>query len=342
MEQPLLEIKDLHLTYRQKDKVVKAVDGVNLTIQSGEIFGIIGYSGAGKSSLLRCMNLLEVPTQGAVLVNGRSLTELTAKQLRQTRTKIGMIFQQFHLIHSKTVAENIVFNLKAAGFPKQDYAKRVTELLDLVGLGDKANRYPGELSGGQKQRVGIARALANNPRILLCDEATSALDPETTQQILALLKSINQKLGITIVMVTHEMEVIKSICHRVAVMEQGQLVEVNSTYQAFARPESQLMKQFVANLYDDQLPDEAMEHLRDHTLLTLVFSGEMAERSFIDTLKESFAVSVSILHGNIEYIQGKALGHLTIALQGESEEIRRVKEYLERYLAEVKEVSLHD
>lgn len=338
MEKPLLDLREIHLTYTQKNKQVQAVNGVNLSIQAGEIFGIIGYSGAGKSSLLRCMNLLEVPTKGSVHVEGRSLTDLTPKELRQIRTKIGMIFQQFNLIHSKTVAENIIFNLKAAGFPKKDQEKRVAELLDLVGLSDKADRYPGELSGGQKQRIGIARALANNPRILLCDEATSALDPETTQQILDLLKSINQQLGLTIVMVTHEMEVIKSICHRVAVMEQGKIVEENTTYQAFSQPQSSLMQQFVSNLYDDELPKEALKNLKGQTLLTLVFSGEIAEQDFIDTLKESFVVSVSILHGNIEYIQGRPLGHLTIALKGQPEEISAVKDYLASTLTQVKEV----
>lgn len=334
----MIRIQQVDVVFKQKKTSVHAVKNVSVSINPGEIFGIIGYSGAGKSTLLRCINLLEVPTAGEVLVDNVVLQNLSKKELKKERTKIGMIFQQFNLIASKTVSENIAFNLKAAGIPKEKHAEKIQSLLKLVGLSDKENSYPNELSGGQKQRVGIARALVNDPKILLCDEATSALDPETTKQILELLKAINKQLGITIVLVTHEMEVIKSICHRVAVMEKGQIVEENDVYRVFANPQSELMKQFVASLYDDALPDEVFEKYEKETLVRLVFDDKTAEKPIVNNLKDKFNVTVSIVQGKIEYVQQKPLGHLTIALSGEQSEIENVITYLTPLLTQVKVV----
>ncbi|MBS4750905.1 ATP-binding cassette domain-containing protein [Granulicatella sp. zg-ZJ] len=338
----MIKIDDVSVLFKQKKQEIQAVHQVNLHIEKGDIFGIIGYSGAGKSTLLRCINFLEQPTSGKIEVDGVDLSTLNKNELRRARASIGMIFQQFNLIASKTVYENIVFNLVAANVPKEEHATRVNELLTLVGLSDKATSYPKELSGGQKQRVGIARALANNPKILLCDEATSALDPETTKQILSLLKKINESLGITIVLVTHEMEVIKSICHKVAVMEKGRIVESNRVYDLFAHPQSDLMKQFVASLYDDALPSQVFNHNEKDTLLTLVFHSNNAEEPVIDKLKDLFEVSVSILQGKIEYIQDEPLGHLTIALSGKDEEKEKALSYLRSVVSQVKVVTSCD
>ncbi|MBF0781030.1 MULTISPECIES: methionine ABC transporter ATP-binding protein [unclassified Granulicatella] len=338
----MINIQRLNVSFKQKKNNIHAVKDVSLTINEGEIFGIIGYSGAGKSTLLRCINLLEKPTSGTVLVDRVDLTALSKTELRQKRSGIGMIFQQFNLIHAKTVYENIAFNLLAAGVPQSEHRKRIEELLELVGLQDKQNSYPEELSGGQKQRVGIARALANNPKILLCDEATSALDPDTTQQILELLKNINQLLNITIVLVTHEMEVIKSICQRVAVMEKGEIVEVDDVYQLFAKPKSSLMKQFVASLYQDNLPQLILKAYQNDTLVRLVFDNSNAEQAIIDHLKEAFQVSVSIVQGKIEYIQQKPLGHLTIALKGHHHEIEKVCDYLKRTITRMEVIHSYE
>lgn len=220
----MIEVRNVTKIYAAKGKDIVGVKDVSLTIEKGEIFGIVGYSGAGKSSLLRCLNLLEKPTSGEILIDGVSITKLSKKELREERLKIGMIFQHFYLISAKTVYENIAFALKAAGKKKDEINQKTLELLQMVGLENQKDQYPAQLSGGQKQRVGIARALANDPKVLLCDEATSALDPNTTKAILSLLQSINKKLGITIVLITHEMEVVKEICHRMAVMQDGEII----------------------------------------------------------------------------------------------------------------------
>jgi len=251
----MIEIKNLTKIYSAKKKQVVGVDDVSLTIRNGEIFGIIGYSGAGKSTLLRCLNLLERPTSGQVIIDGVDLTALNDKQLRQARLKIGMIFQHFYLVSSKTVFENVAFALKAAKKPKNEIEKRVNELLEMVGLSDKRDAYPSQLSGGQKQRVGIARALANDPTVLLCDEATSALDPSTTKSILDLLKKINRELGITIVLITHEMEVVKDICDRVAVMQNGKIIELGTVYDIFTNPKEELTKSFINSVLQFELPE---------------------------------------------------------------------------------------
>jgi D-methionine transport system ATP-binding protein len=319
----LIELVNVTKTYHN----VTAVDNVSLTIPKGEIFGIIGYSGAGKSTLLRCLNLLEKPTEGQVLINKKDLTALSKIEVRKERLKIGMIFQHFHLISSAKVYDNIAFSMLAAGKTKTEIQQRVPELLEMVGLADRADYYPAQLSGGQKQRVGIARALANDPTVLLCDEATSALDPNTTASILKLLKEINQSLGITIVLITHEMEVVQQICHRVAVMEDGKVIEVNEAYELFADPQTPLAKQFVQTVHSLTLPERLLE-ARTGSIVQITFRGESAEDSIISETINRFKVIVNILHGQISYIQDRPLGVLIVEIKGEQYEIDRAIEYI--------------
>ncbi|MDF2542671.1 MAG: metN [Herbinix sp.] len=244
-EKSIIELVELSKIFRSKHNEVKALENINLSIQRGEIFGIIGLSGAGKSTLVRCINFLEKPTSGAVVFDGNDLGSLKEKELLKARQSMGMIFQQFNLLMQRNTVQNICFPLELAGVPKKEAKKRALELLDVVGLSDKAKAYPAQLSGGQKQRIAIARALATNPKVLLCDEATSALDPTTTRSILNLLKDINQKLGITIIVITHEMSVIEEICNRVAIIDQSQIAEVGSVEEVFVRPKSKIAKQLV-------------------------------------------------------------------------------------------------
>ncbi|QUW22546.1 methionine ABC transporter ATP-binding protein [Sporosarcina sp. Marseille-Q4063] len=319
----MIELVNVTKTYKE----VTAVDNVNLTIPKGEIFGIIGYSGAGKSTLLRCLNLLEKPTEGQVLINKKDLTALSKTEVRKERLKIGMIFQHFHLISSAKVYDNIAFSMLAAGKTKVEIQRRVPELLEMVGLADRADYYPAQLSGGQKQRVGIARALANDPTVLLCDEATSALDPNTTASILKLLKEINENLGITIVLITHEMEVVQQICHRVAVMEDGKVIEVNEAYELFAAPQTPLSKQFVQTVHSLTLPERLLE-ARTGSIVQITFRGDSAEDSIISETINRFKVIVNILHGQISYIQDRPLGILIVEIKGEQYEIERAIEYI--------------
>lgn len=330
----MIEIKNLTKTYFSKDREVKAVNNVSITIHDGEIFGIVGYSGAGKSSLLRCINLLERPTSGKITVDGVDLTKLDNKRLRQARLKIGMIFQHFNLVSQKTVAENIAFALKASKTPKNRIEKRVDELLDMVGLADKKDVYPGQLSGGQKQRVGIARALANNPKVLLCDEATSALDPTTTKSILNLLKKINKELNITIVIITHEMDVVKEICHRMAIMENGRIVEQGNVYDIFASPKEQLTKEFIQSVVSFDLPKATLRLVKG-TLVKLLFRGEVAGEGVVSETLKKFQINGNFLHGSIEYIQERPLGIFIMELTGDQEEINKAIHYIEHRNAEV-------
>ncbi|MEL3958814.1 methionine ABC transporter ATP-binding protein [Caldifermentibacillus hisashii] len=334
----MIEIKNLTKTYFSKDREVKAVNNVSITIHDGEIFGIVGYSGAGKSSLLRCINLLERPTSGKITVDGVDLTKLDNKRLRQARLKIGMIFQHFNLVSQKTVAENIAFALKASKTPKDKIEKRVDELLDMVGLADKKDVYPGQLSGGQKQRVGIARALANNPKVLLCDEATSALDPTTTKSILNLLKKINKELNITIVIITHEMDVVKEICHRMAIMENGRIVEQGNVYDIFASPKEQLTKEFIQSVVSFDLPKATLRLLKG-TLVKLLFRGEVAGEGVVSETLKKFQINGNFLHGSIEYIQERPLGIFIMELTGDQEEINKAIHYIEHRNAEVEVLS---
>lgn len=302
--------------------VVRAVDDVDLEINSGEITGVIGYSGAGKSTLVRLINALERPTSGSVLLDGVDLGQLTERELNRVRADVGMIFQQFNLFASRTVAGNVGYPLKLAGLGRADRDARVAELLEFVGLSDRAGAYPSQLSGGQKQRVGIARALATRPKLLLADEATSALDPETTADVLELLRRINRDLGTTIVVITHEMEVVRSICDRVVVMEQGRIVEQGTVFDTFARPRSAATRRFVQTVLHD-LPDPAViERLRgDHggTIVTVEVIDQRA--AIFDRLRDP-RVHSAVIYGGISEIAERPLGSLTFELTGEPDAIR--------------------
>lgn len=330
----MIEIKNLNKVYKTKKGEVKGVDNVSLTVKEGEIFGIVGYSGAGKSSLLRCINLLERPTSGSITVDGIDLTSLKGEQLRSSRLKIGMIFQHFYLISQKTVYENISFSLKAANFPKDQVKKRVEELLEMVGLSDKRDVYPSQLSGGQKQRVGIARALANNPKVLLCDEATSALDPTTTKSILTLLKKINKELNITIVLITHEMDVVKEICSRMAIMQDGRVVEEGSVYDIFANPHTALTKEFIESVVTLEIPEVILKSCQG-PIVKVTFKGKVAGEGVISDTLQQFNVKGNFLHGSIEYIQEQPLGIFIMELKGQKEEIEKALNYIENRAAQV-------
>ncbi|TCC14741.1 virulence-associated ABC transporter ATP-binding protein SfbB [Kosakonia quasisacchari] len=298
---------------RGSTSTIRAVEDVTLRIAPGEIFGIVGTSGAGKSTLLRTLNALQRPSQGSVKINGVAISALEGITLRKARQRIGMIFQHFNLMHTRTVAQNVAFSLKAAGWERSKIAPRVAEILQLVGLSDKASRYPVQLSGGQKQRVGIARAIANHPDVLLCDEPTSALDLETSATILALLKQINEQLGITIVLITHEMNVIKSICDRVAMMSGGKAVEEGDVFDIFAHPQHPFTRQLVAHTLNLTLPERLQQHLPGQ-LLKILFIGDSAEQPVLSDAAVKFGVAVNILHGKIEYIGERALGILVVQL----------------------------
>jgi D-methionine transport system ATP-binding protein len=324
----LIRVEHLVKEYSTKNGKVIGVKDVSLSINKGEIYGIVGYSGAGKSSLLRCLNFLEKPTSGQIFIDGISLHSLKTKELRDARQKIGMIFQHFYLVSSKTVFENVAFALKAAGKTKQQIEERVTELLELVGLRDKRNVYPAQLSGGQKQRVGIARALANNPSVLLCDEATSALDPSTTKSILSLLKKINQELGLTIVLITHEMDVVKEICDRIAVMQDGSIIEQGNVYEIFANPVQALTKDFINTVLHFELPESLLKR-SNGTVVKITFKGAIAEESVVSDMLQHYRVKGNILHGKIEYIQETPLGIFIMEITGEYSEIKKAIHYIQ-------------
>lgn len=323
-----IQLDNVSKTYYLKGRTVEALKPTSLSVKTGEIYGLIGYSGAGKSTLLRLINLLEQPSSGTVTVGDDNLTEMSAKDLRIRRQKIGMIFQQFNLIESKTVYENIEFVLKASKYDKKDVPGRIEELLKLVGLNDKSNISASNLSGGQKQRVGIARALANKPDILLCDEATSALDPDTTKSILNLLKSINKSLGLTIVIITHEMEVIKEIADRVGVMSAGEIVESGETYELFSHPKAEITKDFVQEIYNFEVPDQITES-PENQIITIQFLSENAEENYLNQLYRDFDLDISILNGRIEYIKDQPLGFLMFQVSGKTEEISRLKTHID-------------
>ncbi|WP_458412105.1 methionine ABC transporter ATP-binding protein [Schinkia sp. CFF1] len=323
----MIEIKNLVKSYHSKKGIVVGVDHVSLKIEKGEIFGIIGYSGAGKSSLLRCLNLLEKPTAGEIFIEQVELTSLNKAELRKARIKIGMIFQHFCLVSSKTVFENVAFALKAAQRSKTEISGRVLELLRMVGLEDKKDAFPSQLSGGQKQRVAIARALANEPHVLLCDEATSALDPTTTKAILKLLKKINEELGLTIVLITHEMEVVKEICDRVAVMQDGKVIEEGTVYEVFANPKQALTKDFINTILQFDLPDRLIANKKGK-IVKIIFKGTVAEESIVSDMLQKYKIKGNILHGKIEYIKEIPLGIFIIEVTGEATEIERALEFI--------------
>lgn len=324
----MIELKNINVEFKLKGNLVYAVKDVNLTINKGEVFGIVGLSGAGKSTLVRVINLLQKPSSGQVIINGEDITKLTRTELRKTRLKIGMIFQHFNLISGKTIYENIEFALKANNYPKEKRKERIYELLDLVNLRDKAEVYPSNLSGGQKQRVGIARAIANNPEILLCDEATSALDLENTEEILKILKDIKDKKGITIVFITHEMEVAKKLFNRVAVMSKGEIVEINDIYSIFSDPVHEVTKSLISRNSNFDIPKEILGSINKGEIIKVFYKGDNSLNPIISDASKNFNVDISIIHGKIDYIDGKPIGTLIINISGEKDEIFKAKKYI--------------
>lgn len=335
----MITLKNVEKIFRTKSGEVRAVDHVDLQINQGEIYGIIGYSGAGKSTLIRLLNRLEQATSGSVEVAGQDLTKISGANLRKARQEIGMIFQHFNLLWSRTVRENIAFPLEIAGVEKAERMKRVDELIKLVGLEGREDAYPSQLSGGQKQRVGIARALANRPKVLLCDEATSALDPQTTDQILDLLVDINKKLGLTIVLITHEMHVIRKICHKVSVMENGKIVEQGSVLEVFRKPEQAITKRFVKQVTEPEETKDTIEHLLkkypNGQVVQLTFVGDDAEQPLINELIRNFSINVNILQGKISQTLNGSYGTLFIHLEGSADEIENAITFIRKQRVDV-------
>lgn len=326
----MIELKKVSKVFQQKKRRIEAVKDVDLTIEKGEIFGVVGYSGAGKSTLIRMINFLEPPTTGDILINGQNLRELNKKELLLTRRKIGMIFQGYNLLSTATVYENIAKPLKLEGVPKDVIAKRVEKYLDLVGLTDRKENYPAQLSGGQRQRVAIARALAHEPEILLSDEATSALDPETTESILTLLTKINQELGITIFLITHEIDVVQRICDRVAVMEDGRIVEAGPVIDLFTRPQEETTKRFIGANDGYNVPAEVLAAYKGSgRLVQLQFIGEEATEPVLARVAKDFQLSPNILSGNIGYLKEKRHGQLLVQFDGGTEaDFQSAKTYI--------------
>ena len=322
----MIELRDITQTYPGANGPVQALRGIDLHIAAGEVFGIIGRSGAGKSSLVRNINLLNRPTTGQVIVNGRDLTQLGDAELRAARREIGMVFQHFNLLSSRTVFDNAALPLELAGLDKAVIRKRVEPLLDLVGLAAFRDRYPSQLSGGQKQRVGIARALASEPKVLLSDEATSALDPETTRSVLALLKQINRDMGLTVVLITHQMQVVKQIADRVAVMEAGKVVEMGSVIDIFTRPQQPITKSLIDEIVPQELPASVLERVRTLNLqrtaghgklLRLSYAGHQAYEPILSRLIRDHGLDLSILNGQVDEIQEQTFGFLAVYASGD-------------------------
>ena len=312
----------------------KAVDNVNLKVEKNDIYGIVGFSGAGKSTLVRTINLLQRPTSGEVLINGENILDLPKKELRARRKNIGMIFQHFNLLNNITVLDNVIYPIRKLKIPKEEKVKKAKDLLQVVGIGDKADNYPRELSGGQQQRCAIARALASDPEILLCDEATSALDPKTTKQILKLLKDLNAKLGLTIVIITHQMEVVKDLCNKCAVMQAGKIIEAGPTIEIFAKPKEPLTIEFVETSTNVAETIEEVKQnigiLKDNELLVkLNYIGASTTEPLINDLYDKFGVKTNVLAGNIEFITGIPVGNLIVSLSGDRENLGKIGDYLE-------------
>ena len=331
----MIEFTHVSKDFGSGEKMVRAARDVSLTIQDGEIFGIIGFSGAGKSTLVRCINLLERPTNGTVVVDGKEMTALSPKELRLARRKIGMIFQHFNLMPSRTVFGNVAYPLQGQGLSKQAIQNKVRKLLKLVDIADKETAYPSQLSGGQKQRVAIARALANDPKVLLCDEATSALDPQTTKAILTLLKDLNQKLNLTIVMITHEMAVVKEICDHVAIMEHGQVVEQGEVFSLFADPKQPITQNFIRTTSNLQKIEEliaegspVVQLQPGEVIVRLSYIQKNVSEPLISTLSQRFQISLNIIFADIEIVQDAPIGGTVAILSGEREQITKAMEYL--------------
>ena len=326
MSENIIQLKNISKTFVTDKGEFKALENVSLDISRGSIYGIIGMSGAGKSTLVRCINYLEVPTEGAVVIDGKELGSLTEKGLREERKSIGMIFQHFNLLQQKNVIDNVSFPLRINGVNKKDAHKRAAELLEIVGLADKANSYPVQLSGGQQQRVAIARALAGNPKILLCDEATSALDPQTTKSILELLKNINEKYGITIVIITHQMAVVREICSHVAVISKGHIVENGEVSEVFSRPKTKEARELIMlESGDNTWYNESSE---DDNCVRIVFTENSAYEPVISNMIKKFNCDVSIYQADTKKINGKTTGEMIIGLPKDNELSRQLRGYL--------------
>ena len=331
----MIKLENISKSFAINGKTVEAVKDVSLTIRQGEIFGIIGFSGAGKSTLVRCINLLEKPEKGQVIIDGEDITHYEGKELRHVRQKIGMIFQHFNLMPSRTVFENIELPLKLTKLSASERSQKIKKLLDLVGLSDKAQSYPSQLSGGQKQRVAIARALANDPKVLLCDEATSALDPQTTHSILQLLKEVNTRLGITIVVITHQMEVIKEICDCVAVMQKGVVVEKGDIVEVFSAPQAPITKSFIQaadnfEAFSDLVKlNSAITGIKpSQPVWFLTYRGAVAGEPLMSELYRRFEVKANIIYGNIDYFKQCIVGKLGVAIEGRADQIEKARQFL--------------
>ncbi|WP_410514943.1 methionine ABC transporter ATP-binding protein [Paenibacillus sp. BR2-3] len=341
----MIELRDIYKTYTRKGISNEALKGIHLKVEKGDIFGVIGYSGAGKSTLIRLVNYLERPTKGQVFVDGHDLGEYSVKELRAAKKNIGMIFQHFNLLESKKVFDNVAIPLVLLKMNKNEIRKRVLELLEFVGLSDKAGSYPSELSGGQKQRVGIARALASNPSILLCDEATSALDPQTTRSILQLLKKINAEYNITVMIITHEMSVIQEICNKVAVMEEGRIIEQGSVLEVFGHPKHPTTQNFVKTVIQNSITNSVLKSLKTDPgsqLYKLELVGPCASEPIIYDMIRSCDVKVNILFANMTEIQETTLGKMIIQLKGETAEVNKALSFLKNSGVVVEEVEKHD
>ncbi|WP_028922688.1 methionine ABC transporter ATP-binding protein [Pseudonocardia acaciae] len=337
---PVISFRNAAKDFRVGKNVITAVDSVDLDVERGEVVGVIGYSGAGKSTLVRLINGLETPSRGTVVVDGKEVAGLTERELRRLRAQVGMIFQQFNLLNSRTAAGNVAYPLKVAGWPRERRAARVAELLEFVGIADQARQYPNQLSGGQKQRVGIARALATDPTILLADEATSALDPETTRDVLALLKKINTELGTTVVVITHEMDVVSSICDKVAVMENGRVIEHGPIYDVFARPREPATRRFVHSVLRDRPPPETLRRLRHSfpgRIVTVAVRDDGASQATLARKLGEHNVRSTIIYGGIGELAEKPFGSITYELVGEDASVDALIAELDQ-LASVEEL----
>ena len=325
----VIEISNVEKVFKNKKIEVHALRNVSLKVEKGDIFGIVGYSGAGKSTLLRLVNLLEKPTSGSVKIEGKEIINLSEKELNILRKNIGMVFQQFNLLESQTVYQNLKIPLIISGAPKNSIDKRIEELLDFVGLKDKKNSSVSKLSGGQKQRIGIARALATHPKILLCDEATSALDPKTTKSILELLKKINNEFGITILLITHEMEVVKEICNKVAVMQDGEIKEQGNIIEIFTNPQENITKNFISSIINNSIPESLKEELDlNLPVVKLTFLGEKSGQPLISEINKKFDISTKILSASVNELGNTILGVLVVQLEGNPAIINEVEEFI--------------
>lgn len=331
----MIRLENVSKTFTDSNKEVHAVNNVSLTINDGDIFGIIGFSGAGKSTLVRCINLLEKPTEGKVFVDDAEITALSGKELRKARKKIGMIFQHFNLMPSRTIFGNVAYPLRGSGLSKEEIKEKVHHLLELVGISEKENAFPSQLSGGQKQRVAIARALANDPGILLCDEATSALDPQTTKSILKLLQQLNQTLGITVVVITHEMAVVKEICNRVAVMDHGDVVEEGEVFHVFASPKEPLTRSFIKTTSNLQKIEELIEAdspvvatKKGELIVRLTYVEKNTSEPLISTVTQKFGIILNIVFADVEIVQNAPIGGTVAIVSGESSRIDEALQYL--------------